>query len=182
MWDDVPLRNVLRIWDLWQYITCWYGRRRNSSVFITSWKFCRANLWDRFCSSWQAWVSANVLEHIRRGKLNFQENNCLGPFIHELSFYSWTIPLIMNYPFNHELSLQSWTIPFFMKYPFNHELSLLSWTIPSIMNYYFNHELSLQPWTIPLFMNYPFNHELSFLLLTIILIINYPYIHELSFY
>lgn len=39
-------------------VTSWKGRRRNSSVFITSWKFCKANLWDLLCSSLQAWVSA----------------------------------------------------------------------------------------------------------------------------
>ena len=38
--------------------TSWKGRRRNSSVFITSWKFSRANLWDLLCSSLQECVSA----------------------------------------------------------------------------------------------------------------------------
>ena len=37
------------------------GSRRNSSVFITSWKFSRANLWDLLWSSLQAWVSAKFL-------------------------------------------------------------------------------------------------------------------------
>ena len=40
------------------YFTSWNGNKRNSSVFITSWKFSRANLWERLCSSLQAWVSA----------------------------------------------------------------------------------------------------------------------------
>ena len=41
--------------------TSWNGNKRNSSVLITSWKFSRANLWDRLWSSLQAWVSAKFL-------------------------------------------------------------------------------------------------------------------------
>ena len=38
-------------------ITSWKGSKRNSSVFITSWKFWSANLCERLCNSLQAWVS-----------------------------------------------------------------------------------------------------------------------------
>ena len=41
--------------------TSWNGNKRNSSVFITSAKFSRANLWERLWSSLQAWVSAKFL-------------------------------------------------------------------------------------------------------------------------
>ena len=42
------------------YCTSENGKSRNSSVFITSLKFCNANLWDLLCSSLQAWVSEKM--------------------------------------------------------------------------------------------------------------------------
>ena len=38
-------------------VTSEKGKSKNSSVFMTSWKFCKANLWDLLCSSLQACVS-----------------------------------------------------------------------------------------------------------------------------
>lgn len=41
------------------------GSSRNSSVPITSWKFCRANRCDRRCSSLHACASATKCRHVR---------------------------------------------------------------------------------------------------------------------
>jgi hypothetical protein len=46
-------------------LTSLNGSRRNSSVLITSWKFCRANRCDRRCSSLHACASATKRRHVR---------------------------------------------------------------------------------------------------------------------
>jgi hypothetical protein len=85
-------------------LTSLNGSRRNSSVPITSWKFCRANRCDRRCSSLHACASATKRRHVR-SEANMEINSC-PPGCDAVSFIAFSISTLSFFCTSHSSTLR----------------------------------------------------------------------------